>query len=214
MCARTIRGRSAQSTIWACSIRQRRSGPYLPIEPFVIADRPARWRHRRSRASRSGSPRRRGILSRTKLGIRVKLVAGRVRLVGIGPLQPRAARAQRAVGEELGPDGAQAVAVHPAGGLRDCLEGVHARRQEIVEQIDHQPDLHATRVSSAAEGVPVVDGRAHRPAPVTPKPSRMSCALANASSRCASLGAGTALSISSRAMSTKSPLMMLPPAGA
>ena len=45
-----------------------------------------------------------------QLGVGQELQAARVRLVGIGPLQPGAARAERAVGVELDPAQAQPVA--------------------------------------------------------------------------------------------------------
>jgi hypothetical protein len=67
--------------------------------------------------------------------------AARIGLVGVGLLEPRAARPERAVGIEFDPHHLEAVAVKPAGWLRDFL-----KRAEAIG-IDHQSDAQATSVA-------------------------------------------------------------------
>ena len=108
---------SAGSAIWKCSIRQRRSRAIFLRQLLVdandlriggIADRV-----RRDLESGRGG----GVGELQHLGVRMELQAARVRLVRIRLLQPRAARAERAVGEQLDSDRAQTVAVQPVGRL-------------------------------------------------------------------------------------------------
>ena len=109
---------SAGSTIWKCSIRQRRSPGYLPVQLLVGRDhlRVGGIADRVGRDLEAGAAGRVG--ERQHLGIGMELQSARVGLVGIGLLQPRAARAERAVGEELDADLAQPVVVQPGGRLR------------------------------------------------------------------------------------------------
>ena len=69
----------------------------------------------------------RGIGEAQHLGIRMELQPARFRLVGIRLLQPRAARAERAIGEQFDPDRAQMIAVQPAGRLGHRRDRFRAR---------------------------------------------------------------------------------------
>ena len=103
-----------RSTIWACSIRQRRSRAVFLSQLLVGAD-DLRIGRIADRVGRDLEAVRRPPVSRERsnLGVGMELQPARVRLVGVGLLQPRAARAERAVGEELDADRAQPIAVEP-----------------------------------------------------------------------------------------------------
>ena len=109
---------------------------------------------------------------REHLGIRMELQPARVRLVGIGLLQPRAARAERAVGEQLDPDHAQPVAVQPRRRVR-----ARPPAGSMPVSIDHQPDLSrpaspARRIASqsAVEVLIDADARSRRSRAGCPAP--------------------------------------------
>ena len=90
---------SAGSTIWKCSIRQRRSPAIFCRQLLVDTDdlRIGGVADRMGRDLEAGRGGRIG--ERQHLGIRVELQPARIGLVGIGLLQPCAARSERAVGE-------------------------------------------------------------------------------------------------------------------
>ena len=145
------------------------------------------------------------------LRIGMELQPARVGLVRIGLLEPRAARAERAVGEELDPDHPQPVAVQPGGRMRHCAQQLGAAA------VGHQPDAAAgpprrrggtrpsrRRTCSSTPTRGDADSRAGSPAP-WPAPGRS-----------AAVGAGMAWSISLRAVSTNRPFSIarrLPRAG-
>ena len=89
-------------------------------------------------------------------GIGMELQAAGLGLVGIRLFQPRAARAERAVGVEFDADHPQPVAVHP---LRRLRLGV---QQLKLVGVDHQPYLQPVGVTRSAHGLPIGERRAHR----------------------------------------------------
>jgi hypothetical protein len=96
----------------------------------------------------------RAVLHCQKLGVRMAWKAARIALVGIGLLEPGAARAQRSVGEEFRADHPQLFSVEPrrrAGHLR----------KRTVQRIRHQAHFQPAGVTGATIGVPVVERCAH-----------------------------------------------------
>ena len=127
----------------------------------------------------------RGVGEREHLGIGMELQPARVGLVGIRLLQPGAARAERAVGEQLD-------ARPRAAGRRTATASGWgtAAIDSVPGEIDSSGGRSAALLrppgeTTAQSAIEVLID----PTPVTPKPSRMSCDL---SSACVDLGLAAA----------------------
>ena len=128
---------SAGSAIWKCSIRQRRSLPYLSRQLLVGGD-DLRVGGIADGVDRDLEPVACRLVGLgAKLCILQELQPARVRLVGVGLLQPGAARAERAVGVELDPAHPQPVAEQPRRRTvrHDCTHVLHA------VGVAHDPDV-------------------------------------------------------------------------